>query len=152
LIEKTVKLTINTPMTFRINRDNKEVFHFIKEWRKALGLTVAQLAKEADLSASMVSQLEGGVANYSQSSLMALAAAMNLQPWQLLACGPEENQELWRTVMNRSETLRVLLDSVDEADLPALEEMLNNNCEAAVKSWTALSATKKAREDAAKGA
>lgn len=137
-----MKVPISRPTRVRITR---EVVHYIKEWRKHFGLTVDRLGEIAGISGSMISQLERGKTTYTQKTLEALAHAMNLQPWQLLACGPDENQELWRTVMNRSDR-RAMLEGVDAAELPVLEEMLNNNCEAAVKSWSALAA-KKTREE-----
>jgi transcriptional regulator with XRE-family HTH domain len=140
-----MKVSINRPTRVRITR---EVVHYVKEWRKHFGLSVDKLGEVAGISGSMISQLERGKTTYTQNTLEALAKAMHLQPWQLLACGPDENQELWRTVMNRSDR-RALLDGVDEAELPVLEEMLNNNCEAAVKSWSALS-QKKTREEPSK--
>lgn len=133
-----MKVQISRPTRVRIAR---EVVHFVKQWRKHFGLSVEKLGEMSGISGSMISQLERGKTTYTQNTLEALARAMNLQPWQLLACGPDENQELWRVVMNRSDH-RAMLEWIDEDQLPLLEEMLNNNCEAAVKSWSAMSAKK----------
>lgn len=133
-----MKVRINRPTKVRITR---EVVHFVKQWRKHFGLSVEGLGEISGISGSMISQLERGKTTYTQKTLEALAKAMNLQPWQLLACGPDENQELWRVVMNRSDH-RAMLDQVEKDQLPLLEEMLTNNCDAAVKSWSALSVKK----------
>lgn len=126
-----MKLTVSRPTHVRITR---EVVHFVKEWRKHQKLSVEALGEMAGISGSMISQLERGKTTYTQNTLEALARAMKLQPWQLLACGPDENAELWRTVMDHTG----LFIGIEEEDRPKVEEMFNemvtNNCEAAVKS------------------
>lgn len=140
-----MKVSISRPTRVRITR---EVVHYVKEWRKHFGFSVDKLGEVAGISGSMISQLERGKTTYTQNTLEALARAMNLQPWQLLACGPDENAELWRTVMSRSDR-RELLADVDDDEKALLIEMLDYNCDAAVKAWAAL-AHKKTREETAK--
>jgi len=138
-----MKLTIKKPTRVRITR---EVVHFVREWRKHQGLSVEKLGEIAGVSGSMISQLERGKTTYTQNTLEALAKAMKLQAWQLLACGPDENQELWRSVMSRTG----LFEGIDEEHHPEVEEMFNeiatNNCEAAIKSARGSFYRRRARE------
>lgn len=135
-----MKLTVATPTRVRITR---EVVHHIKAWRKHLGLSVEALGEIAGVSGSMISQLERGKTTYTQNTLEALAGAMNLQPWQLLACGPEENAELWRVVMITTER-RHLTEAASPDRLSDLETMLLNNSDAAVKSWGSMQSPNRA--------
>lgn len=124
-------IKIEGPTSLRIaRRETIPVVHYIKEWRKHLGLSVDKLGEIAGISGSMISQLERGKTTYTQNTLEALARALNLQAWQLLACGPEENQELWRMVMNTPER-RAIWSQISESDRPRMERLLTNNCEAA---------------------
>ena len=126
-----MKLTVASTTRVRITR---EVVHHIKAWRKHMGLSVEALGELAGVSGSMISQLERGKTTYTQKTLEALACAMGLQPWQLLACGPDENAELWRIVMSSTER-RDQMNGATETSIANLEEMLTNNSDAAVKSW-----------------
>ena len=124
------RIKIEGPTRIRIARETIPVVHYIKEWRKHTGLSVDRLGEIAGISGSMISQLERGKTTYTQNTLERLAKALGLQPWQLLACGPEENQELWRMVMNTPER-RAIWSQISESDRPRMERLLTNNCEAA---------------------
>jgi len=127
-------IKIEGPTSVRIKgRETIPVVHYIKEWRKHHGLSVERLGEIAGVSGSMISQLERGKTTYTQNTLEALARALNLQAWQLLACGPEENQELWRMVMNTPER-RAIWAQISESDRPRMERLLTNNCEAACEA------------------
>ena len=70
--------------------------HFIKEWRKARGLTQEQLAErmaphmsDGRFSGSAVSHLESGRVKYNEESLEAAAKALDLRPGDLLNIHPE---------------------------------------------------------------
>ncbi|MFC6176962.1 helix-turn-helix domain-containing protein [Companilactobacillus huachuanensis] len=57
-----------------------EIGKIIRDKRKSLGLTIEQLAEKADVSESLVSQLERGVnSNISINKLERISTAMNLK-------------------------------------------------------------------------
>jgi transcriptional regulator with XRE-family HTH domain len=62
--------------------------HFIKEWRKARGLTQEQLAERIGVAVSTISQLETMKQGYSQPTLEAIADALNCEPADLLMRKP----------------------------------------------------------------
>lgn len=125
-----MKVKVKGQAVVRITR---EVVHFVKEWRKHQGMNLERLADLSGVSASMISQLELGKTSYTQNTLEALAAAMKLQPWQLLACGPDESRRLWQVVMNWTGDSEAFSGIAPEGER-MFEEMLNNNCEAAAKT------------------
>jgi transcriptional regulator with XRE-family HTH domain len=132
-----MKLVVATPTRVDVKeggRVTREVVHHVRAWRKHAGLSVEALAARCGLSGSMISQLERGKTTYTQRNLEAIATALGLQPWQLLACGPEENKDLWIAVANSPE-LRERLSNCNDAARADLVEMLNNNSDAAVQSW-----------------
>ena len=61
----------------------------VKNFREKLGLTIAELAKAADMSAGMLSKIENGATSPSLSSLQALSAALQV-PVTALFRGYEE--------------------------------------------------------------
>ena len=114
-------------------RPTHEVMNFIREWRTKAELSIDALGKAAGLSGSMISQLERGKATYTQNSLTAIAKALGVQPWQLLAGPPEENEELWKHV------LAVALPGTDLTRLyPSnritLQSIVRANCNAAIET------------------
>ena len=50
----------------------------VKRYREKLGLTIAELAKSADMSAGMLSKIENGATSPSLSSLQALSKALQI--------------------------------------------------------------------------
>lgn len=69
--------------------------HFIREWRKAKGLTQEQLANRLNVAVSSISQLETGKQGYSQPMLEALADALGCQPADLLMRNPAMKNAVW---------------------------------------------------------
>jgi len=69
--------------------------HFIREWRKAAGLTQEQLASRLDVAVSTISQLETGKQGYSQPMLEALADALDTTPASLLMRNPADVGSPW---------------------------------------------------------
>lgn len=100
--------------------------HYIKAWRKHRRLTQEQLAGRVDMSPASISQLENGHQGYTQSTLEALADALNCQPGDLLIRDPLAGEAPWSILDSlRPETrrqalamLRALKDS-DEAEKAA---------------------------------
>lgn len=56
----------------------------VREYRKRLGLSQEQLALEADMKRSYVSDLERGTRNPSVKAIGRLAIVLRVQPWELL--------------------------------------------------------------------
>jgi len=62
-----------------------ELGQAIRRRRKAMGLTLDQVAKSADLTTGFLSQVERGISSPSLTSLMAIAAALQTSIEQLLS-------------------------------------------------------------------
>lgn len=56
----------------------------VREVRKRIGLSQEQLALEADMKRSYVSDMERGTRNPSVKAIERLAAALGVEPWTLL--------------------------------------------------------------------
>lgn len=76
--------------SMRKKRSVRPVTHFIKAHRKAKSLSIEKLALLANLSASMISQLERGTSGYTQDTLEALAKALKVTPGDLLERDPQK--------------------------------------------------------------
>lgn len=63
---------------------------FLREWRKARGLTLIELGKLAGVDHGNLSKLERGIFPYSQVLLEKLADALGVTPAILLAFSPDE--------------------------------------------------------------
>ena len=59
----------------------------VREARKRRGLSQEQLALEADMKRSYVSDMERGTRNPSVKAIERLAAALGVEPWTLLKDG-----------------------------------------------------------------
>lgn len=62
--------------------------YYFKEWRKKAGLTQEQLAERVGVTASSISQLENGKQGFTDTTLEALAWALNCDPADLLGRNP----------------------------------------------------------------
>ena len=58
----------------------------VKQYREKLGLTIAELAKAADMSAGMLSKVENGATSPSLSTLQALSRALHVPVRQASDC------------------------------------------------------------------
>ena len=130
-----MKIEVTKPTYIRFVREGG---HYIKAWRKHLGLSVHHLSEKVSelpgdhsVSASMISQLEQGKAGYTQKTLELLADALKLQPWQLLASKPGDNKGFWRAALDHSDS-KTVWDEIDESDKRVLEILISNHCEAVV--------------------
>lgn len=77
---------------------------YFREWRKRRGLTQDQLAERLGATKGAISKLERGGSVYNQSSLEALAEALECQPWELLAGPPDK----------KPTAIKVAANSIDE--------------------------------------
>ena len=128
-----MKLTMNAPTKVVLERPTREVTHHIKAWRLKRGFSVEKLGLQAGVSGSMISQLERGKTTYTQATLEKLANVLEVAPWQLLACGPDENRQLWDIVLSRGVN-GCRLEDFFEGDRSKIEIMLTNHCDAVIKS------------------
>lgn len=62
----------------------------LREWRKAKGLTLIELAQLADLDHGNLSKLERGIYPYSQGVLEKLALVLGVSPAAILSLTPSE--------------------------------------------------------------
>lgn len=62
--------------------------YYFKEWRKRAGLTQEQLADRIGVTPSSISQLENGKQGFTDTTLEALAFALNCTPSDLLGRNP----------------------------------------------------------------
>jgi len=60
------------------NRLEVAIGHQVKEYRNKLGMTVADLARQAGLSAGMLSKIENGATSPSLATLQAMSKALNV--------------------------------------------------------------------------
>lgn len=63
---------------------------YLREWRKAKGLTLTELGRLAGIDHGNLSRLERGIFPYSQSVLEKLAAALDTSPAIILTFTPAE--------------------------------------------------------------
>lgn len=95
--------------------------HFIREWRKARGLSQERLAARVGVSTASISQLETGKQAYTQPMLEAIADALAVDPGSLLMRNPEDPDGIWSVwdalpAPERPRAIRVLKALRDEAD------------------------------------
>lgn len=114
--------------------------HYIQKWRKLRAMTIKDVGEAADLSTSMISQLETGRSRYSQESLEKVAKALDVEPWELLVIDPMENNNVWRYFLPPT-----LLDEIAEEDQPKLIELIKNNIDTTL-NWARENLTKKSRK------
>lgn len=67
----------------------KKQHHYLKEWRKHLGLTQELLASRLDTTKGMISRVENFERGYTQETLEALALALGVAPADLLQPPPD---------------------------------------------------------------
>ncbi len=76
----------------------------VRRFREALGLTISELAKAADMSAGMLSKIENGTTSPSLSSLQSLSRALHV-PVTALFRGFEESRDA--TFVKAGEGLKI---------------------------------------------
>ncbi|MER8616015.1 helix-turn-helix domain-containing protein [Mesorhizobium sp. M1409] len=70
--------------------DEIQPTYFFREWRKRRGLSQEALAEMIGLTASSISQLENGKQGFTDSTLVAIAKALDCRPGDLLLWGPDD--------------------------------------------------------------
>ena len=73
---------------------------YLREWRKAKGLTLTQLGRLAGVDHGNLSKLERGIFPYSQAVLEKLADALGVSPAMLLSFSPSEAAEIECEIAN----------------------------------------------------
>lgn len=73
-------------VTPRLKRPRRA--YFFRAWREHKGLTQEQLAERIDMSVSSISQIETGAQGFTDSTLMAIAEALDCEPGDLLSKDP----------------------------------------------------------------
>lgn len=119
-----MKLKIKGPVRVRIQRD---VTHFVREWRKHRHMSIVELGNAAGVSASMISQLETGKANYTQVTLESLAKALNVHPAALVWADPSQSEMDWSTLLRGWGRYNGIQNAV-------LDVLINDGIEAAIRA------------------
>jgi DNA-binding Xre family transcriptional regulator len=119
-----------TKVAIRIRID-RDVTHFVRQWRKHREMSIVQLGEAAEVSASMISQLETGKANYTQVTLESIAKALRVHPALLLAFDPNV------PLMHWSDLLKGWCE-VEELDKGVFNVVMTNSVEAAFRSASQL--------------
>lgn len=68
---------------------------FVREWRKARGYTLVQLAERLHMTQPALSRIERGVRPYNQDFLEACAEVLQTDPASLLMRNPAEPDFMW---------------------------------------------------------
>lgn len=69
--------------------------HFIREWRKARGLTQLQLAERIGIDKSYLSKIENFKKRYDQPFLEAAAEVLRCEPADLIVRDPSDPEGIW---------------------------------------------------------
>lgn len=77
---------------------------YLREWRKAKGLTLTQLGQLAGVDHGNLSRLERGIFPYSQGVLEKLALALDVSPIVILSFSPDEVAEIEKEIFNSRES------------------------------------------------
>jgi transcriptional regulator with XRE-family HTH domain len=86
----------NLSMTkVRTNFKPERRIYFFKQWRKHRGLTQETLGERIGLTPSSISQLETGKQGFTDSTLEAIADALNCSPGDLLMRDPLSEDSVW---------------------------------------------------------
>jgi transcriptional regulator with XRE-family HTH domain len=83
--------------------------YFFREWRKYRGFTQEELAELVGVTPSSISQLETGKQGFTDTTLEALATALNCSPGDLLMRNPMDHDapwSIWDNVKQQSEAKR----------------------------------------------
>lgn len=107
------------------NTDERSGF-YLKEWRKHRGFTQESLAEACDFSKSFISNLEIGGRRYNQDTLEALAAALDIEPWQLVAGPPhlDGTEPLYGRRSHEVEELIEIWDRIGDEAKPQVKKVL----------------------------
>jgi transcriptional regulator with XRE-family HTH domain len=94
-IQKLYGCTIISMSKVTPNFKKERPTYYFKQWRKYRGLTQEMLAERIHATASTISQLETGKQGFTNSTLEALAEALNCQPGDLLMRDPLKVDAIW---------------------------------------------------------
>ena len=118
-----------TRVRIRIQRD---VPHFVRQWRKYRDMTIVELSEAASMSASMISQIETGKAQYTQPTLESLAVALEVHPATLLWIDPSKAEALqWSALLCGWR-------KCDDVPHSVLDVLISDNVEAAFRAVNTL--------------
>lgn len=88
------------------SKDQRPIF-FFRQWRIHRNLTQEELAEMVGLTPSSISQLEGGKQGFSDTTLIALAKALECSPGDLLMRNPLDDDpaewSIWEDVKRSSQ-------------------------------------------------
>ncbi|MES0218028.1 helix-turn-helix domain-containing protein [Mesorhizobium sp. C280B] len=102
--------------------------YFFREWRKHRGLTQEELADKVGLRAPSISQLENGKQGFTDSTLAAIAKALDCRPGDLLLWGPDKVEPLTAPIRDDQEILAVLkrIEGLSARDIDVAFAVISN--------------------------
>ena len=83
--------------------------YYFRKWRQHRGYTLADVSYLSGLTVPAISQIELGKAGFTNKTLERIAAALRVEPGDLLETDPEVNAadwKLWRRVRSAPPQLR----------------------------------------------
>lgn len=94
---------------------------FLREWRKAKGMTLERVAEVLDVTPGALSQIERGQIQYTQGTLEGLAFVYGCEPGDLLIRNPTDPEapwSIWEALKpaQRKQALRILKAMAGEED------------------------------------
>ncbi|RWO37308.1 MAG: XRE family transcriptional regulator [Mesorhizobium sp.] len=93
--------------------DQAKPSYYFREWRKRRGLTQETLAEQVGLTASSISQLETGKQGFSDSTLAAIASALDCRPGDLLLWGPDESEAATAAPIRSDQEILAVLQRIE---------------------------------------
>ncbi|RWO23481.1 MAG: XRE family transcriptional regulator [Mesorhizobium sp.] len=93
--------------------DQAKPSYYFREWRKRRGLTQETLAEQVGLTASSISQLETGKQGFSDSTLAAIASALDCRPGDLLLWGPDESEAATTAPIRSDQEILAVLQRIE---------------------------------------
>ncbi|MCF6120860.1 helix-turn-helix transcriptional regulator [Mesorhizobium muleiense] len=108
--------------------DEAQPVYFFREWRKRRGLNQETLAEMVGLTASSISQLENGKQGFTDSTLAAIARALECRPGDLLLWGPDEIEASTAPIRGDQEILAVLqrIEGLSTRDIDVAFGVISN--------------------------
>ncbi|TIN36888.1 MAG: helix-turn-helix transcriptional regulator [Mesorhizobium sp.] len=93
--------------------DQAKPSYYFREWRKRRGLTQETLAEQVGLTASSISQLETGKQGFSDTTLAAIASALECRPGDLLLWGPDEAEAATTAPIRSDQEILAVLQRIE---------------------------------------
>lgn len=124
-MEPTYRMRDNFSMADKHANGAQPTYYF-REWRKQRGLNQEMLAEMVGLTASSISQLENGKQGFTDSTLVAIAKALDCRPGDLLLWAPDKIEASKAPIRGEQQILATLqrIDGLSEKDVAFLYDVI----------------------------